>query len=148
MWYLGPDRLGYEKVTTVVRSLHDRFHLACSYRFDELRRLLKHQSVSYRVETAQDILQFVAFLNKPLAELLDELQVPRERIEREFIEFHGPVIPDPNRPRIRHIVPGLVSQPKSFAVQPLAEPSKLLHSLRLLYEIPKMLDISTIVNQK
>lgn len=112
-----PDRLGYRKKITTVRSLRERFQLAISYHPEEVRRLLKRNSVSYRIDTEMELMQFVAFLDKPLAELLDDLQVPRERIEWEFVEFHGPVIPDPTRYMVRKVVPSLIKQPRGFTVQ-------------------------------
>lgn len=121
MWsnLFASPKLGHHKQVATERSLQDRLRLAWTTDPDALRNILKNNSVSYQIESFGDVMRFVAFLDKPLAELLDDMRVPRERIDREFIEFHGPLPYDPNRLSIRRVVPGLIEQPKGFAVQPM-----------------------------
>lgn len=121
----APDRLGYNEKVVTERALQDRMRLAWMTDPDAVRSLLRRNGVSYQIDSFGDSMRFVAFLDKPLAELLDEIKVPRERITNTFIEFHGPLPYNPNRCIIRRVVPGLVSQPKGFAVQPLTSVSDL-----------------------
>jgi hypothetical protein len=88
---------------------------------DQLRSLLGRNAVSYQIESQGDLMRFVAFLDKPLAELLDDMKVPRERYAFEFIEFHGPLPYNPHRLVVRRVTPGLISQPRGFTVQPMVD---------------------------
>jgi hypothetical protein len=115
----APSKLGYDKKIVTERSLQERVRLAWATDPKVLRFLLRKYGVSYQIDSFGDMMKFVAFLDKPLAEVLDEMKVPRERITHEFIEFEGPLPYDPNRISIRRIVPGLIEQPKGFAVQPM-----------------------------
>jgi hypothetical protein len=122
MWNLfAPDKLGYHEKVVTERSLKERMLLAWRTDPDAVRNLLRRNGVSYQIDSCGDFMRFVAFLDKPLAELLDEIRVPRERIDNRFIEFEGPLPYNPNRIKIRRIVPGLIAQPKGFTVQPMTE---------------------------
>lgn len=139
----GPSRLGYNERTVVERSLKERMLLAWRTDPDRVRDMLRRNGVSYSIDTCGDFMRFVAFLDKPLAELLDEIQVPRERIVDNFIEFHGPLPYHPNRCIIRRVVPGLVSQPKGFKPQPDTPISELIVQpmFRHIVNLPILLDM-------
>lgn len=117
----APSKLGYDKKIVTERTLHERVRLAWATDPKVLRFLLRKYGVLYQIDSFGEMLKFVAFLDKPLAEVLDEMKVPRERITHEFIEFEGPLPYDPHRVVIRRVTPGLVSQPKGFVVQPMME---------------------------
>lgn len=122
MWPFPPsNKLGYAERVLVCRSLRERLDMALHVRPAELLKLLRNNADSYRIETTQEIMQFVAVLDRPLSVLLDELEIPRERFDLEFIEFHGPLPYNPNRYIVRKVVPGLISAPRGFSnqVQPM-----------------------------
>ena len=114
---LYPNKLGYTDRTYVQRSLSERFELAMYARPEEVRKLLRNNADAYQIDTPQEMMRFVAFLDRPLAVLLDELEIPREKPVLEFIEFHGPLPYTPDRYVIKKVVPGLVSQPRGFSTQ-------------------------------
>ncbi len=113
--------LGYRETEIVIYSLHERLKIALDCRQGELRRALQRYAVSYRIDTPQELMQFVAFLDKPLAELLDDLEIPREYEKSTFIELVGPTQYIKKECVVRRVVPGLVSAPKGFdlVVQPM-----------------------------
>lgn len=133
----APSRLGYDNSTTVIRSLHERMVMALDQRADDIRSLLRKYGVSYRIDTPNQIMQFVAFLDKPLADILDELKIPRERIVHSFIEFHGPLPYNPNKLLVRKIVPGVIKS-EGLGVQPMSLPTSLafMVTLRALISVP------------
>jgi hypothetical protein len=140
----GPSRLGYEEKVVTERTLQERLRLAWGTNPDEVRHLLQRNGVTYQIDSFGDMMRFVAFLDKPLAELLDEIKVPRERITRTFIEFHGPLPYHPNRCIIRRVVPGLVSQPKGFKSQPDTPLSELIvqPAFRHIINLPILIPLS------
>lgn len=122
MWpTLYSNKLGYTDRTYVQRSLSERFELAMYARSNEVRKLLRNNADAYQIETPQEMMRFVAFLDRPLAVLLDELEIPREKPVLTFIEFHGPLPYEPDRYVVKKVVPGLVLQPRGFSnqVQPM-----------------------------
>ena len=112
-----PDRQwhGYNEVEVVEYSLSQRLKMANYGRQNELRAALKKFGVSYRIDTPQELMQFVAFLDKPLAEILDDF-VPRSFEKHTFVELPGPTRYINPEHFIRRVVPGLVAVPKGFEI--------------------------------
>lgn len=101
---------------------------------ERLLYLLRKYGVSYRIESETDIFVHTAWIEKPLAEILDELEVPRTWTRSEFIEFFGPphefvgppenYIPRESKFMIRQVTPSLLPAPAGFTrgeltVQPM-----------------------------
>jgi hypothetical protein len=135
----APSRLGYNIRTVVERTLMGRALLAWRTDPDLVRNALRKHGVSYQIETARQLMHFVAFLDKPFAEILDDIGVPRERFVNEFIEFEGPLPYNPSRCVIRRVVPGLIPA-SEIKVQPLANPTNLIATLRMLTDNMPQLD--------
>ena len=118
MWpTLYSNKLGYTDRTYVQRSLSERFELAVYARPNEVRKLLRNNADAYQIDTPQEMMRFVAFLDRPLAVLLDELEIPREKPVLTFIEFHGPLPYEPDRYIVRRVVPSVIPQPRGFSIQ-------------------------------
>lgn len=113
--------LGYHETETFTYTLHARLKMALDHRQNELRSILRKFAVSYRIDTPQELMQFVAFLDKPLAELLDDIEIPREYEKSKFIELPGPTRYIKGEYFVRIVVPELVPRPAGFdlAVQPM-----------------------------
>lgn len=121
-WGFPNKVLGYRVSRVAEYSLLERINSALTYQRNALRKELGKYSDSYRIETASDLMQFVAFLDKPMAEILDVLKIPRAYNSSEFIELHGPTQYVNPVVQVRKVVPGLVGAPKGFnelVVQPM-----------------------------
>ncbi len=137
VWGSCEGRPGYRVPVHKVYTLQKRLNMALdSHYAAELQHLLWKYGVSYQIETSFDIIKYVAFLDKPLAEILDELRIPRDWEGTEFIEFVGPsplFYGPPRRPLVqpvlRKITPGLMKL-DALGVQPLTKPVDLLMTLR------------------
>lgn len=132
---------GYYKPISRIYSLKERLDMLMRARPEELRWYLRKYADLYYVETSQDLLRCVAFLPKPLAEILDELNVPREWRGTEYIEFFGPwqpfvgpPEPPPFTPLLRRVIPGEFKG-EITGVQPLMDPVPFrLTSLRFSFD--------------
>jgi hypothetical protein len=117
---------GYSQRVHKTHTLKWRVEAALYSNPGELKYLLWKYGVSYRIESAFDILRYVAFLDKPLAEILDEMRIPREWEGWEFTEFCGPSIefvgpPEKSPYMLRRVMPGLIKI-DDVGVQPMSEP--------------------------
>jgi hypothetical protein len=100
-WHPGlrtrPGEVWSEKISL---SLTERWHMAVGYGWArELQERMVDCDVYTRVHDA-DFFRFVLTLPKPLAEILDDIRIPRTRTVEHFIpmfgpppEFHGPLEP-------------------------------------------------------
>lgn len=118
---------GYRKPICKEYSLLERLNMLMRARPEELRWYLRTYADLYYVETSQDLLRCVAFLPKPLAEILDELKVPRDTYYSEYIELFGPWLPfvgppepPPIIPLLRKIIPTEIKA-ELIGIQPLTE---------------------------
>lgn len=129
----GLTKLGFYTHNLIERTLLDRATLAIDNRNKEFKKLLSRYGTCYQIETVTDVFKYVAWLDKPLAEILDELSIPREKNTTTFTEFHGPLEYNPFAPVVRRVVPGLLKPPKGFAQ--LDEKEKHLKALSSLMEL-------------
>lgn len=88
-----PGRLeypGYRRPIPIVWSLRERLDKTWRARPEELKRMLAKYGDVYTIETPQDLMRCVAWLAKPMEEILDEMEIPRGWEDSEFIYFDGP----------------------------------------------------------
>lgn len=116
---------GYNQKVTEPYTLRERIDMANSMSRDKLERHLAWHSDSYTVETLNDIVRCIATMSKPMAEILDDLKIPREKTYMKFVELDGPPRPEELLPfQLRRITPGLIKAPV-VGVQPMASPAAL-----------------------
>lgn len=114
---------GYRRQLIKAYTLKERIDMAHRFRPEEFRRALKLNAESYSVETPLDIVRYVALLHKPMAKILDELEIPRELEQSEFVYFEGPFkkLRDEEEVVLRRIVPTLMKVDE-LTVQPMKGP--------------------------
>lgn len=124
-WQPGPLKYprGYREVTRVY-TLRERIDLATRMNIEQLRTHLAWSSDSYTVETLSDIVQCVVTMSKPLAEILDDLRIPRETIVIEQFYLDGPPERNIHGIELRRVMPGKVCV-DDVAIQPLMDPTPL-----------------------
>lgn len=119
-WMFGGDSKlhGYSTRRDVEYSLTERLNLALMSRSKQLRNILALNSDSYGIDTPAALMRFVAFLDKPIANLLDEIGIPRTYSKTDFHELAGPTRYINPRFSVRRIVPGTIPA-NELVVQPM-----------------------------
>jgi hypothetical protein len=120
-------------------SLRERIQmLERADRLSELtHRLRINGSESYGIWADGNFFRAILTLPKPLAEILDDVGVPRTYTKQHFIPLHGPVqlfVGPPEREiyvQLRRVVPGYVRASEGFGVQPLTDPVPNLPVFRM-----------------
>ena len=134
------QQLGYRLPKVVVYSLVQRLEIALRHQPKELRKLLSLHVDSYRFATVNTIMRLAGFLDKPMAEILDALEIPRKYETTEFIELAGPTQYDKDATpfTVRRVVPGLIPAPQGFrelVVQPMFSHTPNLPIMATLKEL-------------
>lgn len=131
-WTPGVTEVGYHEEVRETYSLRERIDIAKQMSRKELENHLAWHSDSYTSETLSDIIQCVAAMSKPMAEILDDLKIPRDKIYYKWIPVHGPapefVGPQNEGPShyLRRVVPGLIkATQESLQVQPIFKPESM-----------------------
>jgi hypothetical protein len=109
---------------TVEHSLKERIDIASKWPSSSFKKALAENSTGYRIESPTHFMNFVAWLDKPMAQILDDLNIPRTWVDRVFVEQAGPTQYDEevHGIKVRRIVPGLIKCPEGFkdlVVQPM-----------------------------
>ncbi len=123
-----PDEIRHEfREFSLLERLNHLISGADPYRLAQLKKLLRTQADVYEIVHAGDLFKAVLHLPKPMAEILDDFDIPRSypiTIHNYTFgpapEFVGPrelVI----EPKLVQLVPGVIPPNKLF-VQPLSGP--------------------------
>ena len=100
-WLPGLDANAGERWTTQVEmSLIERWHKAIGYGYGRDLEYAMRDCDVYEIMHVEDLFKVVLHLPKPLAEILDEIKIPRTKTIGHFRplvgpmpEFHGPLEP-------------------------------------------------------
>ncbi|BAW19461.1 hypothetical protein [Ralstonia phage RP31] len=105
----------------------------------ELEAHLAWHSDTYTAETLNNIVTCVLSMSKPLAEILDDLRIPRETVVVKFVELEGPPKPPAVSDLIlRRIEPSAMKLPDVHAVQPLSDPVSLIMLMPLSFSTKEL----------
>lgn len=125
------ERAGQWHEVEIELSLTERIQMLLGSQPDEFLRYLRLNSEAYEIMCAEDVFRSIAWLPKPMAEILDDFRVPRVRTKS--IPFTGPLQPlyGPFRPgpKLRRIVPHFVMD-NEIVVQPMVDPTPQIFSVR------------------